>query len=235
MKDSKRAMTTASGNPAGDDQNNKKPKGSVQVGSRIPTPSKEIEGRSGEFFKRPFPPIGPRWQSSFRMLLVGLVVAFAVTGCSGIMMSMEKKEEVYGKEPPMITESFASKEMRPGDTWKVYLKAFDPGGDMDYILATVFLVGTKAYPVSFIKVREENSKEINGYIYLNTLVPGGYGFLNFSSLNLTVEVRDKVGHFSPPVEFSLSINPRAVQDEPPSGVFKDQTLGPVMTTLKPRR
>ncbi len=105
---------------------------------------------------------------------------------------------------------------------------------MDYILATVFLVGTKAYPVSFIKVRGENSKEINGYVYLNTLVPG-YEFLNFSSLTLTVQVRDKVGHFSPPIEFPLSFNPRAVQDQPPSGVFKDQTLGPVMTTLKPRR
>ena len=150
------------------------------------------------------------------------------------MMSVEKKEEVYGKEPPMITESFASKEMRPGETWKVYLKASDPGADMDYILATVFLVGTKAYPVSFIKVREGNGKEINGYIYLNTQVPE-YEFLNFSSLNLTVQVRDKVGHFSPPVEFPLSFNPRAVQDQPPSGVFKDQTLGPVMTTLRPRR
>jgi hypothetical protein len=144
---------------------------------------------------------------------------------------MEKKEEVYGKEPPVITESFASKGMRPGDTWKVYLKASDPGADMDYILGTVFLIGRKVYPVSFIKVREENSKEMNGYIYLNTLVPG-YEFLYFSSLNLTVQVRDKVGHFSQPVEFPLSFNPRAVQEQPPSGVFKDQTLGPVMTTLK---
>jgi hypothetical protein len=121
--------------------------------------------------------------------------------------------------------------MRPGDTWKVYLKASDPGADMDYILGTVFLIGRKVYPVSFIKVREENSKEMNGYIYLNTLVPG-YEFLYFSSLNLTVQVRDKVGHFSQPVEFPLSFNPRAVQEQPPSGVFKDQTLGPVMTTLK---
>jgi len=197
-------------------------------------PSKEMEGRSEEFFRRPLRSLDPRWWPSYRILLVGLIINFAVTGCSGIMMSVEKKEEVYGKEPPMITESFASKEMRPGETWKVYLKASDPGADMDYILATVFLVGTKAYPVSFIKVREGNGKEINGYIYLNTQVPE-YEFLNFSSLNLTVQVRDKVGHFSPPVEFPLSFNPRAVQDQPPSGVFKDQTLGPVMTTLKPRR
>lgn len=168
------------------------------------------------------------------MLLVGLAVVCAVPGCSGIMMSMEKKEEVYGKEPPIITDFFASKEMRPGDTWKVYLKASDPGADMDYILATVFLVGRKVYPVSFIKVRGETSKEINGYIYLNTLVPG-YEFLNFSSLNLTVQVRDKVGHFSQPVEFPLSFHPRAFQDPLSSGVFKDRTLGPVMITLKPRR
>ena len=124
--------------------------------------------------------------------------------------------------------------MRPGDTWKVYLKAFDPGADMDYILATVFQVGKKVYPVSFIKVRRDNRRDINGYIYLNTLAPG-YEFLNFSSLNLTVQVRDKAGHIRQPVEFPLYFSPRAVQDPPPSGVFKDQTFGPVMSTLKPRR
>ena len=206
----------------------------VKVGERAPMPFEEMERRVEDFFGRSFPSIGRRWWPGFRMLLVGLAVAFAVTGCSGIMMSREKKEEVYGKEPPVITESFASKGMIPGDTWKVYLKASDPGADMDYILATVYLVGRKVYPVSFIKVRKENGKEINGYIYLNTLVPG-YDFLNFSSINLTVQVKDKVGHFSPPLEFPLSFNPRAVQDQPPSGVFKDQTLGPVMTTLRPRR
>jgi len=212
----------------------KEPETLVKVEERAPVPFEKMERRFKDFFRRPFPSIGPRWRPSFRMLLVGFAVVYAVTGCSGIMMSMEKKEEVYGKEPPVITESFASKGMRPGDTWKVYLKASDPGADMDYILGTVFLIGRKVYPVSFIKVREENSKEMNGYIYLNTLVPG-YEFLYFSSLNLTVQVRDKVGHFSQPVEFPLSFNPRAVQEQPPSGVFKDQTLGPVMTTLKPRR
>ena len=205
----------------------------VKVGSSAPMPFAEMEARSEDFFRRPYPLIDPRWRPSFGMLLVGLIIAFAVTGCSGIMMSMEKKEEVYGKEPPTITESFASREMRPGDTWKVYLKVSDPGGDMDYILGTVFQVGKKVYPVSFIKVRGENGKEINGYIYLNTLVPE-YEFLNFSSLNLTVQVRDKAGHFSQSVEFPLYFFPRAVQDSPSAGVFRDQTLGPVMTTLKPR-
>ena len=205
----------------------------VKVGSSTPMPFAEMEARSEDFFRRPSPLIDPRWWRSFEMLFVGLIIAFAFTGCSGIMMSMEKKEEVYGKEPPTVTESFASKEMRPGDTWKVYLKASDPGGDMDYILATVFQVGKKIYPVSFIKVRGENGKEINGYIYLNTLVPG-YEFLNFSSLNLTVQVKDRAGHFSEPVDFPLSFYPRAVQGSPSPGVFKDQTLGPVMTTLKPR-
>jgi len=234
MEDRQTAMTAAFGISVSDDQDSKKLKAVVKVGSRVPLPAEEVEGRSEDFFRRSFPSTGPRWCPSFRIFLVGLAVTFVITGCSGITMSVEKKEEVYGKEPPMITESFASKEMRPGDTWKVYLKAFDPGADMDYILATVFQVGKKVYPVSFIKVRRDNRRDINGYIYLNTLAPG-YEFLNFSSLNLTVQVRDKAGHISQPVEFPLYFSPRAVQDPPPSGVFKDQTLGPVMTTLKPRR
>ncbi len=31
---------------------------------------------------------------------------------------------------PVITSHFASSDLRPGDTWKIYLKASDSEGDM---------------------------------------------------------------------------------------------------------
>ena len=51
-----------------------------------------------------------------------------------------------GKTPPVIFQSFASKELRAGDVWKVYLKASDPEGKMKYIFATVSQPGANPTP-----------------------------------------------------------------------------------------
>jgi hypothetical protein len=42
---------------------------------------------------------------------------------------MEEKEQKYEKEPPVIEQSYASKAMRKDDTWRIYLRAFDPDGE----------------------------------------------------------------------------------------------------------
>jgi hypothetical protein len=38
---------------------------------------------------------------------------------------------------PVITNSFACRQIRPGDTWKIYLLAEDPEGEMKAIVCTV--------------------------------------------------------------------------------------------------
>jgi hypothetical protein len=157
-------------------------------------------------------------------------LGFFSTGCAAMMMTGEER---YGKSVPIITESFASKGLIPADTWKVYLKASDPDGDMSYIVSTLYQVGWGDYPVSRTRIREEDRKELNGYIYLNTLIPGGYEFLNFSTIWLTVQIQDKAGHFSKPVEFALTFNKRAIQEMPAPGVFKEEDLGPILVNLHP--
>ncbi len=113
-------------------------------------------------------------------------------------MDAQQREKMYGKAVPVITEAFASKELIPGETWKVYLKASDPDGDIQYIDAVVYQPGWGDYPISRTKMREENGKEVDGFIYLFTLVPGGYEFENFYTYRLTVQVQDKAGHYSKP-------------------------------------
>ncbi|MGD0627369.1 MAG: hypothetical protein ABSB32_22040, partial [Thermodesulfobacteriota bacterium] len=75
-------------------------------------------------------------------------------GSTGLAMAAPAEKEV-----PVIGQSFASKEMRPGDVWKVYLKASDPGGKMKYIFATVFQPGVGFLPPSIIRIQGENQKE----------------------------------------------------------------------------
>lgn len=95
-----------------------------------------------------------------RFLVSVTLLGFFATGCAAMMMTGEER---YGKSVPIITESFASKELLPADTWKVYLKASDPDGDMRYIVSNLYQAGWGGYPISRTRIREENRKELNGY------------------------------------------------------------------------
>jgi uncharacterized protein YdbL (DUF1318 family) len=134
---------------------------------------------------------------------------------------------------PVITSHFASSDLRAGDTWKIYLKASDSDGDMQYIVATVKQAGADVYPVSLTRIREENRKELSGYVYLNTMGGSSYSTLTFYGLTLTLWVKDQAGNFSDPVEVPLTFGSRVeAQALPPAGAYQDQDLGPVMIFLR---
>jgi hypothetical protein len=146
-----------------------------------------------------------------------------------VLMAAEVREGADVKAVPVITQSFASKEVWGGDTWKVYLNVSDPDGALKNIYAVVDQPGVGEYSVSIIRIRGQNYKELSGYIYLNTWNP--YVVLEFIPLKLIVWAQDRTGNFSEPVVFPLFIHGRAIQEAPPQGVFKEEDLGPVMVTL----
>ena len=147
------------------------------------------------------------------------------TGCATLSGS-----EVAGNATPVITQSFASKEVKVGETWKIYLKVSDPDGEMKKIYAVVDQPGVGQYPLTIIRVKPENRKELSGYIYLSTATP--VYPINFINLWLTIHVQDRSGNFSQEAVFPLSINNRSTQEVPPEGVFKEEVLGPVMVVLR---
>jgi len=151
-------------------------------------------------------------------------------GCAALE-PMQVRESKYGKAVPVIHQSFASKQLRPGDTLKVYLTASDPDGDMKKIICTIQQPGVGIYSVSITKIKEENRKELSGYIYLNTFSAPTQQ-LNFITLTLTVQIQDMAGHVSQAASFSLSFNYRFLQEPPPLGTFQEKDLGPIMIELK---
>ncbi len=132
---------------------------------------------------------------------------------------------------PVIVQSFAPKELTPGDVWRVYLKASDPDGKMQYIFATVSQPGVGSYPVSITRIKDENRKELSGYIYLNT-VPARLARFFDLTLTLTVNIKDDKGQFSKPAVFPVSFVAKPSPEAPPEGVFNEQDLGPIMVTLR---
>jgi hypothetical protein len=160
----------------------------------------------------------------------GMILA-VIVGCAH-MGGMEEKEKIYGKNPPLIEQSFASDQLGLGDSWKIYVLASDPDGDMQTIIAVVEQTGVGAYPVSMIKIKEENGKELSGYVYLNTR---GYDFLDGLKLTVSIEIRDKAGHTSKSVSYSVVPSRRQTQKSPPGGGFKERDLGPIMVAFSPTR
>ena len=161
-------------------------------------------------------------------LLTAAALLFLVSGCASTAR-LEVQEGQYGRSIPVITQSFASPTVKIGETWKVYLKASDPDGNMKNLYATVFQHGLGSYPISITRIKEGDGKNLSGYFYLNT---GNDYALNFVNLTLTVEIQDKTGRFSGPAVFPLAFNPRSVQQTPPAGVFQEKDLGPILVTLR---
>ncbi len=131
---------------------------------------------------------------------------------------------------PVITHRFASEEIRPGDTWKVYIRAADPEGDMKKIICTVSQPGRGPYPVCFVRIPENQRRELSGFLYLNT---AGSESLSFTNLSLQVEVQDRAGNVSLPIAFHLTFNPRAKRENPPLGTFREEEVGPIVVYLDP--
>ena len=133
------------------------------------------------------------------------------------------------KGVPVITQSFASSQVCPGETWKVYLKASDPGGDMKTLYCVIDQPGRGMYPVGHTRIPEDQQRELSGYLYLNT---AGVAGPDFASIVLRVEIQDGAGNFSEPVSFPLDFNARALQEPPPPDAFEEKDLGPIMIQLR---
>ncbi len=163
-----------------------------------------------------------------KLALIGMILV-GIMGCAH-MREIEEEEAIYGKNTPVIEQSFASDRLSIGDPWKIYFLASDPDGDMETIIATVEQVAGISYPASLTKIKEENKKELSGYVYLTTK---GYDFLFDQTLTVSIQIRDKAGHISKPVTHSVAFSSRQTSKSPPEGVFKEKDLGPIMVILRP--
>ena len=162
-----------------------------------------------------------------KKLMISTLLFILLLG--GLTLGSAIGQDKTGK--PIIQDSFAAKEISPRETWKVYLKASDPDGNMKSIYAVVEQLGKGPYPLSITRLKAENQKEFSGYVYLNSSGADLSG-LNYVQVNLTIWVQDRAGNFSEPVNFSLSMNIRYKQEPPPPGKFEENDLGPILVQLR---
>ncbi len=164
-----------------------------------------------------------------KKFLAGEMLSIFAMGCAAFE-SLAVREEKNGKAVPVIIASFASKQLRPGGTWKVYLKASDPDGDMKRIICLIEQKGIGSYPVSYVNIKEENRRELSGYLYWTT---GGVSGAIFTEVQLTVQIQDMARHLSGPVSFPLKFQQDIQQEDPPKDIFQEKDLGPIMIPMQP--
>ena len=165
-----------------------------------------------------------------KIFLAGFALLFFGSACAGLQSSELGGSAGKGK-PPVISQSFASKQLAAGDTWKIFLNASDVNGDMKQIVSTVSQPGV-GESVSYTRIKKEDEKEFSGYIYLTTFNSPNYSALNFTTLTLTVQIKDAAGNISKPQVFPLSFNSTFTQEPPPPGVFKEKDMGGILVTLR---
>ncbi len=160
-------------------------------------------------------------------------MAVGAAGCAGLPAPPGPGIAAPAGSPqpsaPVIIQSFASARLRPGDTWRVYLIASDPGGEMENIVSTIQQPGVGTYQASFTPVPSEYGKELNGYISLST---SALDELDGVYLTLTVQIQDRSGAYSQPAEFRVDLNNLYEQEPPPPGIFRTTALGPIMTRVR---
>ncbi|MBW2579792.1 MAG: hypothetical protein JRD00_02370 [Deltaproteobacteria bacterium] len=128
------------------------------------------------------------------LVILLLFVLAGCTTCKGV------RTGEGGDEPPIILDSYGAESVRPGATWRVFLKAQDADGDMHSIITQLVQPGIGYYPPDFTYIKEADREGFAGYLILRT--PRDYDLLQ-EYVEATLTIQDCEGNKSEPVNFTL--------------------------------
>jgi len=131
---------------------------------------------------------------NYLLLIVLIFLIAGCTTCKGV------KTAPGGGEPPVILDSYGSESVRPGATWRVFLEAKDPDGDIQSIIAQLFQPGIGYYPVDFTYIKGADREGFAGYLILRT--PRDYNLLQ-EYVEVKLTLIDCEGNKSEPVKLTL--------------------------------
>ena len=135
-----------------------------------------------------------------------------------------------GTAEPVIDEAWASPTVTWGETWKVYVKAHDPDGDMFATIFDVDMPGVLA-PASwgYRMLTKDMRSGFDGYFYLH--MPGSGWKTGVIKMTVTMTLEDRGNRKSRTVSFPLKLG-LTPQQAPPTE-FADTPLLPVSTGYLP--
>jgi len=168
-----------------------------------------------------------------KKIYVLLAFSILISGCASFTRC--EKTSTSGKgQPPVILDSYAPSQIRPGTTWRVYIRAKDPDGDMKQMIQILMRGESGPFKTTFAPLKAEYSAEMGGYFFLSTPSPAqaDYNRLGFLGLTLRIVIVDCQKNKSESVEFPLHFEYEAPTDVPPKWQdVADSSLGAIMFDL----
>jgi hypothetical protein len=137
-----------------------------------------------------------------------LLILLAITAFNFSAERLEaigRTEPKLNSKPPIITHSFAVEKGYYGSTWKFYIEAEDPDGDMSKIVVTARQPGYGYYTNLLpITVKPQFRKHLIGYIQWNSMSSKAANIREWTQVTLRVSVVDKAGNESNEVVFPIT-------------------------------
>jgi hypothetical protein len=150
---------------------------------------------------------------TFLILLVGLT--FLVFPSFGWSENRPKGNQ------PVITASYAIEAGYYGYSWKIFIEANDPDGDMSRIAVEVEQLGYGRYPTDWIMVKSPYRKNLKGYLQWNTFSSRAGHLREWTYITLKVTVIDKAGNESNVAIFPFEFISGAPRETKPPAPFNE--------------
>src|SRR5210317_746289 len=100
-----------------------------------------------------------------KKIYVLLAFSILISGCASFTRC--EKTSTTGKgQPPVILASYAPSQIHPGATWRVYIRAKDPDGDMKQMIQVLMRGESGPFKTTFAPLKAEYSAEMGGYFFL---------------------------------------------------------------------
>jgi hypothetical protein len=152
--------------------------------------------------------------STLTLITIPFLMAFCTT-------LGERETQPIGS-PPVITASFASKEVSHGDNWKIYLEANDPDGDMQRFVYSISRAESGYRSKRLMSIKEPNQARLLGYLSVE-ISPPQDAQSEWANLTLTLHIRDKGGNTSDKLVFPVALS-RKVEQASPAAPFDVDAL-----------
>jgi hypothetical protein len=155
-------------------------------------------------------------------------IIFGMSGCSTAGSGVQKG----AGSPPVLENAFLSPEVNFKDVIKLYFRASDPDGDMEWVLTSIGakmdVKGRPIYPGA-TRLRGESQKSISGYLYWDSsrAVAAMEGETVKGTIAIWVE--DAAGNSSEKKYLPVTILQKGAKiQSPPEGEYSEKELGQIL-------